>query len=223
MLHAMAGGAAIALLLAPGASAGVDDDLYAPYQPPPRTEPSLNASAFAECVDDAPWITYDVTLIDPDGLSTSRDASLVFAKGGELFELPLGTLGPDDRLAGRVLWPAAAVGPDGAGSAWPGWLLEDGVWRDVGEANLGWTRSGAVITLEVNPAAVVAASYPPSTPGCVLGPRPEATPPAPAPAAAPGGGLAATGAEFATPLGVGAAMLVGGVLAWMRASRRPRR
>lgn len=216
----MVAGAAIALLAGSPAAAEIDDDLYPPSQP---EEPSLNATAFAECVDDAPWITYDVTLVDPDDRSASRDVALVFQRGDRRFELPLGTLGDDDRLAGTVLWPAASVDASGTGAGWPGWVQEDGAWRDVGDDNLGWTRSGTTVTLEVNPEAAVAVSYPPSTPGCVLGPR-SAVPAGAAPAASSGGGasgLAATGAELVAPLLLGAGLVTGG-LAFASARRRPR-
>ncbi|MBO3663228.1 cell wall protein [Microbacterium stercoris] len=217
MLYGMLAGAAMALALgAPAAPA--TDDLYPPEQP---SEPSLNATAFAECIDDAPWITYDVTLVDADDASTSRDASLVFTKGANRFEVPLGTLGADNHLEGRILWPAAEVDASGTGSDWPGWVQDAaGRWSEVGEADLGWTRQGTAITVEVNPEAVTAMTYPPSTPGCVLHPRSQ-TGAQPA-AAQPGPtGLAATGADIAVPLLVGAALVAGGV-AFATARRRPR-
>lgn len=206
-------GAAIALAL--GAT-GTTDDLYPPEQPTP---PSLNATAAAVCVKDAPWITYDLTLVDPDGQSTSRDAFLVFDKGSEHFEMPLGTFGPDNHLSGTVLWPASAVDETGTGSDWPGWVFEDGEWSEVGEADFGWTREGATISIQVNPEAVVAATYPPSTPGCVLYPR-EAPTPGPA-ADPPSGALAATGPELLAPLLMGGGLVAGG-LAFASARRRPR-
>lgn len=207
-------------------AAGSLDEPYAPEQP---VEPSLNASAVAVCIADAPWISYDVTLVDPDGLSTTRDVSLVFRKGVERYDLPLGALGGDDRLAGSVLCPGSAVDAQGTGAGWPGWRRVDGEWRDVGEDDLGWTRVGAHVTVEMNPAAAVAVAYPPSTPGCVPGPRLE--PPSPRPDSVPTAGaagaglgpraLAATGIELAAPLLLGAGMLTGG-LAFVTARRRPR-
>lgn len=209
-------GAALALAL--GAPASVDDT-YPPEQP---VGPSLNATASAECVSDAPWVTYDITLVDPDGLSTSRDAFLVFDKGDEHLELALGTFGPDNRLAGTVLWPGSAVDASGTGSDWPGWVLADGQWSDVGEGDLGWTREGATISIEVNPEVAVAATYPPSTPGCVLHPRGvQAVVAAPAQGAPPQGALAATGPELLAPLMLGGGLVAGG-LAFANARRRPR-
>jgi hypothetical protein len=215
MLQGMMAGAALVVALA--APATELDEVYPPTQP---AEPSLAASAYASCVDDAPWITYDVTLVDPQGRETSRDVALVFTKGAERLEVPLGTLGADDRLAGTALWPGASVDGSGTGSDWPGWVRQGGAWTDVGEGDLGWTREGTTVTVEVNPEAAVAVAYPPSTPGCVLGPR---SAPAAVAAAAPRppSELAATGAQLFAPLLLGAGLVTGG-LAFVTARRRPR-
>ncbi|WP_309067260.1 cell wall protein [Microbacterium sp.] len=217
MLHGMWAGAAVALALgatAATAATGVDE-VYAPEQP---VEPSVNASAYGECVQDAPYVVYDVTLVDPDGRATSDAVTLVFTKGALRHEVPLGTLGDDGRLAGRVLWPAAAVDSSGQGIDWPGWVQRGGDWVDVGEEDLGWTREGAAVTLDVNPEAAVAVSYPPSTPFCAVGPQGVV------PIAAAAGdppSLAATGTELVAPLMLGAGMLTGG-LAFATARRRPK-
>jgi len=215
----MLAAAAMVLLIGSPAVAGVDDGGDDAYPPSPPSQPALNASAYAACVRDAPWISYDVTLIDPEGEAATRDVTMVFSKGGQRHETALGALDENGRLAGAVLWPAAAVDAAGNGAGWPGWELQDGVWRDVGDANLGWTREGTTVTIETNPAARVSVAYPPSTPGCVLGPRQGARDAEPA--AAPGG-LAATGTEIAAPLLVGAALLAAGVAAVSGRRRRPR-
>ncbi|WP_345752374.1 cell wall protein [Microbacterium rhizophilus] len=214
MLQLMMTGAALALLV--GASPAPDaGDVYVPEEP---VEPSLNVTAFAECVTDAPWISYDVTLVDPDDRSTSHDVSLVFTEGGRRLEVPLGPLGDDNRLAGRILWPGATVDAAGAGSDWPGWVQQGGEWVDVGDDDLGWTRDGATASIEVNPEAAIAVAYPPATPRCVAGPRPTADEP---PVSAAPTALAATGPEIIAPLMLGATLLMGG-LAFAAARRRPR-
>lgn len=214
MLHGMMAGAALALALGTSVPTGLDE-VYPPDQP---VEPSLNASAYGECVDDAPYVVYEAALVDPDGRSTSRAVSLVFQKGELRHEVPLGDLGEDGTLAGRALWPAAAVDASGSGVDWPGWVRENGEWVDVGEDDLGWTREGATITLEVNPAVTVAVAYPPATPYCLVGPPLEGSTPSAMPASQP---LAATGAELLGPLILGAGMITGG-LAFVTARRRPR-
>ncbi|GGH48982.1 hypothetical protein GCM10010921_26850 [Microbacterium album] len=211
-MHGMVAGLALALLTAPAATA---DELYSPYQPGEGTGDSLNASGYAVCERDAPWIAYDATLIDPDGEGGSREARLVFAKGAERVEVPLGEFDGDDRLRGRVLWPGAAVDDAGAGVAWPGWVQQDGAWIDVGEESLGWTREGATVTIAANPEAEIAVTYPPSTPGCTPGPRAAAAPGPDDP-----GSLAATGGSVFGPLVAGAAALGAGVLAMATGRRR---
>jgi hypothetical protein len=214
MLQTMVAGAALMLAVSGSTVTGVDE-LYPPDQP---AEPSLSTSAYAECVTDAPWIVYDVTLVDPDDQATSRDVSLVFTKDGQRLEVPLGSLGEDDTLSGRILWPGAATDSSGAGIDWPGWIQQDGEWVDLGEDDLGWTREGATVAIEVNPEAGVAVSYPPSTPYCVVGPRLTDDPPA---SSVNRAGLAATGAEILAPFLLGATLLTGG-LAFATARRRPR-
>ncbi|WP_261164896.1 LPXTG cell wall anchor domain-containing protein [Microbacterium sp. Marseille-Q6965] len=215
----MIGAATVALLLGPGSAAGVDDGLYAPYQPPGETEPSLNATAHAECIRDAPWIFYDVTLVDPDGLATSNDVSLVFSEGAERVAVPLGTLGADNTLSGSVLWPGAGVDESGTGVQWPGWVTHpDGSYEDVGDANHGWTRQGAGVSIVVNPEIAVAVSYPPGTPTCSVSPRIDGAP------STVEAALPATGVDPAGPLVLGGALLAGGgLLTWMARRRRARR
>ncbi|WP_221585749.1 LPXTG cell wall anchor domain-containing protein [Microbacterium sp. G2-8] len=214
--------AAAAIILAPlPADSGEDWD----YTPETTPEPALNASASAACVSDAPWIDFDVTLVDQAGQSAPRDADLVFARGGERLVVPLGTIDETGRLSGRILWPGASVDDAGRGSDWPGWVLDDGEWLDVGDADLGWTRNGASVTIAVNPEFVAAVEYPPSTPTCVAGPRPAAERPGAAaePGAAAGESqvddLAATGTDIMPPLVVGAAALLAGVLLVARRRR----
>lgn len=214
MLQVMWAGAALVLAVS-GSTAAEMDELYPPDQP---AEPSLSASAYAECVQDAPWIVYSVALVDPDGPATPRDVSLVFTEGEQRLEVPLGSLGEDGTLSGRILWPGVATDSSGAGIDWPGWVHQDGEWIDVGEDDLGWTREGAAVTIQVNPDAGVAVSYPPATPYCSVGPRLTEKPPA---APVNRAGLAATGPEFLAPLLLGATLLTGG-LAFVTARRRPR-
>ncbi|WP_203135848.1 cell wall protein [Microbacterium sp. JZ31] len=220
MLQGIWAGAAVALALgatAATAATGVDE-VYAPEQP---AEPSLNASAYGECVNDAPYVVYDVTRVDPDGRAASSEVTLVFEKGALRHEVALGALGDDGRLAGRVLWPAAAVDASGQGTDWPGWVRRDGEWVDVGEDDLGWTRAGAAITLVVNPEVPVAVSYPPATPFCAVGPAGSVAGSAAAAVAGDPPALAVTGPEIVAPLLLGAGMLTGG-LAFATARRRPK-
>lgn len=138
------------VLLAPTAAFATPVDENDNYTPGEQTEPSLTGSIVtASCHGDAPYISYDITLTDPDDLSTSDSASLFITDGSQSITLPLGTL-QNDRLAGKVLWPGASVGPDGKAASLPGWMKENGVWRAAPE-NFGWTRGDISAQLRVNP------------------------------------------------------------------------
>lgn len=137
-------------------------------------QPELTGSTAAgECVANAPWIFYNVTLTDPAALATSTEAHLIMADGINTEDIELGALVEDPAnpgtyiLSGRVLWPGAAVGPDGVTpTAWPGWEQDtDGQWVET-ESNFRWTRSLSQVTLSVNPQLVVDLTYPPATPDC---------------------------------------------------------
>ncbi|MDO8150501.1 LPXTG cell wall anchor domain-containing protein [Isoptericola sp. b408] len=148
-------------------------------------EPSLAGSvAVGECVANAPWISFDVVLTDPDGLSPERAVTLVLTDGTHTETLQLGTLGEDGTLSGRTLWPGAAVADDGeTPTAWPGWAqLEDGTWVPT-NGNDAWTRGDIEATLVVNPEISVDLVYPPATPNCAA--APPQTEPTPEPSVEP--------------------------------------
>ncbi len=171
---------ALLALAAPAGAAtedSTDDGVYTPYPPVEQDEPSLNATAVAECLADAAWISYDVVMAGPESAEPSSAVTLVFTQGGQRLEVPLGDLGADGTLSGSVLWPGTEVDDSGTGVDWPGWEQVDGEWTDVGDADLGWTRT-ADVSIEVNPASPVAVTYPPATPTCNAGPpaRPGQTP-----------------------------------------------
>lgn len=138
---------------------------------PPSLEGTIVAS---QCVDDVPWIEYDVKLNDPNGLSTDDGtATFTFTAPGksETFvkTVPIGS--------GKFLWPGATATDNGDGSwtatGWPGWAYIDDEWVSVGDDNFGWTRDGVDVEVEVNPTLTVHLNYPPPTPLCVAGPPTE--------------------------------------------------
>ena len=139
------------------------------------TPPTLQGTAFAsQCVDDVPWINYDVKLVDPFNLSTDDGtATFTFTAPGssETFVkvVPIGS--------GKFLWPGASATDNGDGTftatGWPGWELDGTTWKSVGDANYGWTRNGVNVHIEVNPQMDVTLSYPPPTALCVAGPPTE--------------------------------------------------
>lgn len=170
-------------------------------------EPTLEGSlATGECVANAPWIFYDVTLT---GETESTTVSLVITDGVNTETLVLGDL-VDGKLQGKILWPGASVAADGTPTGWPGWALVNGQWIEI-DGNFAWTRGDITATLEVNPELAVTLSYPPATPDCVAAP----------PAGGGGGALAATGFD-GTPFAWTAALLAaaGAGLLVLRRARR---
>jgi hypothetical protein len=172
-------------------------------------EPSLRVSLLTGlCVADAPWIFYDIELIDPDAQSTGDVATLVLTDGVNSQELELGKLA-DGKLEGKVLWPGASVAADGVTpTGWPGWALVGTTWVQVDD-NFAWTRGDIDATIEVNPTVDVALTYPPATPECATGPKGSgsggSTP------AAAGTGLASTGFEGTAIAIVAGIIVVAGI------------
>ncbi|WP_106813979.1 LPXTG cell wall anchor domain-containing protein [Microbacterium timonense] len=157
--------AGVVALGAPAAAQAETDD-YTPTNP---ATPSLAGStAVGVCEDDVPWISYDVTLIDPDAQTSNAAARLVLTDGTNSATIPLGTLS-NGHLAGRVLWPGASVSASGQPTGWPGWVYENGAWVET-SGNFRWTRGDISATIEVNPSLAVPLSYPPSTPECATDP-----------------------------------------------------
>ncbi|GAA5031946.1 cell wall protein [Microbacterium fluvii] len=149
-----------------GAAAANADDHYTPDEP---KQPTLGGStAVGECIKDAPWIFYDVELVDPDDLATGHTASLIISDATHSVTLPLGTL-VDNQLSGRVLWPGASVDASGNPTGWPGWAYENGAWVETSD-NYAWTRGDVTAVLSVNPTKEVPLAYPPATPECAAMP-----------------------------------------------------
>ncbi|TXK18829.1 hypothetical protein [Homoserinibacter sp. GY 40078] len=140
-------------------------------------EPELTGEISAICLNDAPYIHYSVTLIDPDHLSTSDQAVLTLAAGSDSFTYSpaLGTITDGTTLEGDLLWPGASVDPiTGEANGWPGWEYAGGVWQET-TGNYAWSRDGVTATIAVNPELVASLEYPPGNPDCYPGPQ-EVTP-----------------------------------------------
>lgn len=194
--------AAIIAVSAPVAASAAEEDPYTPEEP---TAPTLAGSvAVGECIANVPYISYDVSLTDPDDQSPSHDASLVLSGGGNTYSIPLGTL-VDNHLSGTVLWPGASV--DGAGNptGWPGWDFVGGEWVET-DGNFAWTRGSISAVIHVNPEVSVPLSYPPATPNCAAVPPTALSPESPTDAGDQA--LAATGGSLPYVAGgVGVALL----------------
>ena len=80
---------------------------------------SITTDLASECVNNAPYITYDIT---PFGFTPSGGATLTFYDlDGNLVD---STHVAD--LTGRVLYPGAQVDAAGIATDWPGWKFENG-------------------------------------------------------------------------------------------------
>lgn len=166
----MAAAAVAALLTLGGTSAAFADDggaagdsNYTPYTP---TTPSLiGSTASGICVNDVPYISFHVVMSDPDNISTSHDAKLILTNGSDTATLDLGTLGADNTLSGRVLWPGAKV-DHGVATGWPGWTTTKNGDVVPTDDNYAWTRGDITATIDVNPALQVPLDYPAATSAC---------------------------------------------------------
>lgn len=195
-------GISVAVLIAmalPSAAYAANDN-YTPVTP---TTPTLAGStAMVECEADAPWITYSITLTDPNNQSTSHSAVLFMTDGTNRLEIPLADL-TDNHAEGRLLWPGASLDSSGNANGWPGWAFENGQWVET-TGNYAWTRGNITAQIRVNPELNVPLSYPPATPACASGPR----------VAGSATSLPATGVSAAVlPIGlVGGAIVVAGAV-----------
>ena len=118
---------------------------------------SITTALASECVDNAPYITYDIT---PFGFTPSGGATLTFYDlDGNLVD----SMHVAD-LTGRVLYPGAEVDAAGIATDWPGWKFENGLWVvDPSDAHL---RDGLRVVVEVNPTSEGTVSYPPASSAC---------------------------------------------------------
>jgi len=163
----LGGGVLSALLLTAaltigGGAAHADAGSYTPDEP---KQPSLAGSKTAAiCIDDEPWISYTVTLNDPDHTVTTDSAKLTITDGRHRISIGLGTL-KDGALTGSVLWPGADTNSDGAADSWPGWVYDDGSWVAT-DGNFRWTRGSIRAYIDVNPEIEVPLSYPAATSSC---------------------------------------------------------
>ncbi|MFF2496203.1 hypothetical protein [Agromyces sp. NPDC058064] len=178
----------------------------------PCIAPVLDGSvATGVCEADAPWISYKVTLTDPDDQATSREVSLILSDGEHTETLALGTLNDDGILEDRVLWPGASVDDEGNATGWPGWKqLGDGTWVQTDD-NFAWTRNLTSATFVVNPELDVELAYPPATPDCIAAPPVTPGGEGETPSTPAGDGLADTGFAGTTIAIVAGVVVLAGI------------
>ncbi|NYF09209.1 hypothetical protein HDC94_000365 [Leifsonia sp. AK011] len=135
-------------------------------------QPSLEGSfAAGECKLDAPWISWSVSMSDPDNQVPTKHATLVLSDGTNEQTIDLGDLVYNEtsgkwELSGANLWPGASVDSEGNATGWPGWeQLSDGTWQET-TGNFAWVRGITSATVHVNPSLVIDLAYPDATPLC---------------------------------------------------------
>jgi len=127
---------------------------------------TILATADSVCINDVPYINYDVTPLD-------------FASNGPVtitFFDPAGNLVatyPNQPLTGQILWPGAVVDGNGNGVDWPGWVYSNGAWSQEPDGFEGLIPS-ATIVFSVNPTDTVILGYPIAAAFC--NPRPPEAP-----------------------------------------------
>ncbi|WP_156165145.1 hypothetical protein [Demequina silvatica] len=159
---------------------------------PDTQEPNIDGTIVgAVCNADAPFLEYDITLDDPDNVSTDDGtATITFVHPKNPAKNWSTTV---DIGSGRILWPGASLDANGAANNWPGWkyVPSKDAWVSVGNANYGWTRAeNTEVLIEVNPSKTLTVSYPPATPVCNSEPPETVVSVLDAPPAAPVTGVA---------------------------------
>ncbi|MGB3911288.1 MAG: DUF5979 domain-containing protein [Pseudolysinimonas sp.] len=150
--------------------AGDDDTVSTPVK-------WLDVDAFTECVQDAPWLDYSVDAHNLDVSGRTMQVNWLDADGDIVQTDEIDILA-DGTVAGRLLFPGAAVDADGDGIAWPGWRPalagETPDWEnlilDPALPSYG-LRSGASVEFVINPTTTVAIAYPPATADCTETPE----------------------------------------------------
>ena len=168
---------------------------------------SITTDLASECVNNAPYITYDIT---PFGFTPSGGATLTFYDlDGNLVDSTHVT-----DLTGRVLYPGTQVDAAGLATDWPGWKFENGQWVvDPTDAHL---RDGLRVVVEVNPTSEGTVSYPPVTSACAdpaHAPPTTLPPTVVPPTTVPPDVLPSTGSSFVVPFVLAAfgLIVVGGL------------
>lgn len=145
--------------------AGDDDTVSTPVK-------WLDVTAFTECVQDAPWLDYSIEARNLDVSGRTMHVNWLAADGTVVHTDEI-DIDVDGTVAGRLLFPGAAVDANGDGIAWPGWRAagpgEEPEWENLvlDETLPSFAlRTGASVEFVINPSTEVAITYPPATPSC---------------------------------------------------------
>jgi uncharacterized repeat protein (TIGR01451 family) len=145
----------------------------------------IYVKADAACVENAPYVSYEVTAnFDPTAPAT-LPISLTWSKTGSTTPSTTQTVASPDWAAGPnpgwftasstngLLWPGTVI-QDGKAVDWPGWDYVGGRWvyhsSGVTPFDGGDLRPQADVLFEVNPKALVVVEYPDNTEDCNANP-----------------------------------------------------
>ncbi|WP_084128825.1 hypothetical protein [Demequina sp. NBRC 110055] len=128
----------------------------------------------AICSDGTPLINWTVDLNDPaaqlpNEASDLTEITITFSKEGFTPWSTTVAIDPADYplWSGQIEWPGFGTDGDGNPNAWPGWDTIDGVLKNVGTDNYGWTRDGATVTVQLNPETeITGVTYPAAAGDC---------------------------------------------------------
>ena len=132
---------------------------------PPPPPHKITVLATSKCLNDAPYLDYSISPnFDATGLTAkiewiNSEGTVVREDAGQL-------------LSGTLLFPGAAVGANGKGNAWPGWVLNGTTYVPLNDLNSTIRNAGATIRVTINPTETVSITYPPAAPGCLVSPPP---------------------------------------------------
>lgn len=151
--------------------------------PPPPT-PTLTADVTDVCVQDAAYLSYDLTVTDVPNQPDLPVTATWRTQDGTVARVD--TI-PPGQLSGRLLWPGITLNADGVGIGWPGWrtlaasdfplpagatVYGDQI-EDPALASQAY-REPMTVTFEMNPSDVVTVTYPAVTPaGCEVARVPD--------------------------------------------------
>ncbi len=129
---------------------GTDDR----YAPPGRCELVI-ARAAAVCLEDVPYLQYDLDAYGTPSTTTTLTWVNPSGQSVVMSGLP---------LSGQVVWPGIVI-DGGEVVDWPGWSqAADGTW--VPSDEFDFTRPQVTLTFDVNPEASTVVTYPATSTTC---------------------------------------------------------
>ena len=122
----------------------------------------LNVTATPVCVNDIPYLEYNVTPVNFVPVTNTVTVRWLNAADDSVLYTYA-----NQPLSQRMLWPETVVDSNGIGIEWPGWDLVNNEWVPVPTL----VRPQAKVEFSINPTAVVTVTYPQPTATCYTDPH----------------------------------------------------